>query len=353
MTLATPEYPAAVLDSLNRPLRSLRVSVIDRCDLRCRYCMPEEEYRWLPKESLLDFGEIATAIEAFAELGVRRVRITGGEPLLRAGLPDLVARIAAMSEIEDLAMTTNGTQLVRLAAPLQRAGLQRVTVSLDSLRAERLKELTRRDVLPQVLAGIDAAAAAGFAALKINTVVMRGFNDDELVDLIEYGKRVGGEIRFIEYMDVGGATHWSQAQVMDRGEIIARLEEHYGPIAVDGEQGAAPAARFRLSDGTRFGIIASVSAPFCSACDRSRLTADGLWYLCLYAQNGYDLRSLLRAGGQGEERGEELLDYMRGVWSRRDDRGAEERVGDPTRSALYQVADLQADPHREMHTRGG
>ena len=136
---------------------------------------------------------------------------------------------------------------------------------------------------------------------------------------------------------------------MDRGEILARIEEHYGPIEVDGEQGAAPAARFRLADGTRFGVIASVSEPFCSACDRSRLTADGLWYLCLYAHNGYDLRSLLRAGaGRGE-----LLDYMRGVWSRRDDRGAEERFGDPARGALYQVADLQADPHREMHTRGG
>lgn len=349
MTIATSNVPAAVVDSLNRPLRSLRVSVIDRCDLRCRYCMPEEEYSWLPKESLLDFGEMATAIEAFVELGVRRVRITGGEPLLRAGLAELIERIAAMDQIEDLAMTTNGTQLARLAEPLYRAGLQRVTVSLDSLRAERLEELTRRDALGQVLAGIEAAAAVGFASLKINTVVMRGFNDDELIDLIEYGKRVGGQVRFIEYMDVGGATHWSQAQVMDRGEILARIEEHYGPIEVDGEQGAAPAERFRLADGTRFGVIASVSAPFCSACDRSRLTADGLWYLCLYAHNGYDLRSLLRAGaGRGE-----LLDYMRGVWSRRDDRGAEERFGDPARGALYQVADLQADPHREMHTRGG
>ncbi len=349
MTLATSDLPAAVLDRLNRPLRSLRVSVIDRCDLRCRYCMPEEDYRWLPKESLLDFAEIATVVEAFAELGVRRVRITGGEPLLRAGLPELVERIAAMAQIEDLAMTTNGTQLARLAEPLRRAGLQRVTISLDSLRAERLKALTRRDALASVLAGIEAAAAAGFVGLKINTVVMRGFNDDELVDLIEYGKRVGGEVRFIEYMDVGGATDWSQAQVMDRGEILARLEQHYGPIAIAGEQGAAPAARFCLADGTRFGIIASVSAPFCSACDRSRLTADGLWYLCLYAHDGRDLRSLLRAGGGREE----LLDYMRGVWSQRDDRGAEERFGDPARGALYQVADLQADPHREMHTRGG
>jgi len=351
MTIVSSEFPAAesVLDRLQRPLRSLRVSVIDRCDLRCRYCMPEEDYTWLPKESLLDFEEILTAVEAFATLGVNRVRITGGEPLLRAGLPELIERIAGIAQIEDLAMTTNGTQLVRSADLLRKAGLQRVTVSLDSLRAERLEALTRRDALGQIRAGIEAAAAANFAGLKINTVVMRGFNDDELVDLIEYGKSVGGEVRFIEYMDVGGATHWSQAQVMERDEILSRLQDHYGPIVVDGEQGAAPAARFRLADGTRFGIISSVSAPFCSACDRSRLTADGLWYLCLYAHDGYDLRSLLRAGCKREE----LLDYMRGVWSQRDDRGAEERAGDPARGALYQVEDLQADPHREMHTRGG
>jgi cyclic pyranopterin phosphate synthase len=224
-----------------------------------------------------------------------------------------------------------------------------LTISLDSLRGERLLALTRRDAIKRVLAGIEAAAAAGYEALKINTVVMRDFNDDELVELIEYGKSIDAEVRFIEYMDVGGATHWSQQQVVDRDEILKRLEEHYGSIVTDGAQGAAPAARFRLSDGTRFGIVASVSAPFCGSCDRSRLTADGLWYLCLYANQGYDLRSLLRRGAGREE----LLGYIREVWQRRDDRSAEERFGDPARGALYQVADLRADPHREMHTRGG
>jgi cyclic pyranopterin phosphate synthase len=323
--------------------------VIDRCDLRCRYCMPEEEYAWLPKEDLLGFAEIEALVDAFAALGVTRVRITGGEPLLRAGLPELVERIAQNPRIEDLAMTTNATQMARWAEELRMAGLKRLTISLDSLRGERLLALTRRDAIKRVLAGIEAAAAAGYEALKINTVVMRDFNDDELVELIEYGKSIDAEVRFIEYMDVGGATHWSQQQVVDRDEILKRLEEHYGSIVTDGAQGAAPAARFRLSDGTRFGIVASVSAPFCGSCDRSRLTADGLWYLCLYANQGYDLRSLLRRGAGREE----LLGYIREVWQRRDDRSAEERFGDPARGALYQVADLRADPHREMHTRGG
>ncbi len=311
--------------------------------------MPEEEYAWLPKEDLLSFAEIETVVDAFTALGVTRVRVTGGEPLLRADLPELIERIAQNSRIEDLAMTTNATQLARWAEELRQAGLKRVTVSLDSLRGERLLALTRRDAITRILAGIEAAAAAGYEALKINTVVMRDFNDDELVDLIEYGKRVGAEVRFIEYMDVGGATHWSQKQVVNRDEMLARLQQHYGPIVADGVQGAAPAERFRLQDGTRFGIVASVSAPFCGSCDRSRLTADGLWYLCLYAHEGYDLRSLLRRGVEREE----LLEYMRTIWRRRDDRSAEERLDDPTRGVLYQVADLRADPHREMHTRGG
>ncbi len=330
-------------------MRSLRVSVIDRCDLRCRYCMPEEHYAWLPKADILSFDEIERAVSTFAELGVDRVRITGGEPLLRPHVEELVARIADMPSIGDLALTTNGTQLAQRAEALRRAGLQRITVSLDSLRRERLEQLTRRDALASVLSGIDAASGAGFDALKINTVVMRGFNDDEIVDLIEYGKRVGAEVRFIEYMDVGGATHWSQGEVVTRRDILALLEQHYGPIAADGPQGAAPAARFQLQDGTRFGIIASVSEPFCGTCDRSRLTADGMWYLCLYAGEGHDLRTYLRAPEQRDA----LIDYVRATWNGRQDRGAEHRLEDPARGALFAIEDLREDPHREMHTRGG
>ena len=345
---ADPTVSNAAIDRLQRPLRSLRVSVIDRCDLRCRYCMPEEHYAWLPKDDLLSANEIEQAVSAFAKLGIERVRITGGEPLLRAQLEEIIERIARVPNISDLAMTTNGMQLARRAADLRRAGLRRVTVSLDSLNKARLQHLTRRDALDNVLRGIDAAAAT-FDTVKINTVVMRNFNDDELVNLIEYSKRIGGEIRFIEYMDVGGATHWAQEQVINRCEILTRLEQHYGSIAAEGSQGAAPAARFRLQDGTRFGIIASVSQPFCSACDRSRLTADGLWYLCLYANQGYDLRTYLRGGADNHA----LVDYIRSTWAERSDRGAEVRLNTPVRGALFHIDDLREDPHREMHTRGG
>jgi cyclic pyranopterin phosphate synthase len=344
---APPVRPAA--DQLARPLHSLRVSVIDRCDLRCSYCMPEEHYAWLPQRDVLSFAEIGTLVDAFVSVGVRKVRLTGGEPLLRAGLPELVALLRQRPAIEDLAMTTNATRLAELAGPLRRAGLDRVTVSLDSLRPERFRRLVRREALPQVLEGIRAAGEAGFASLKINTVVMRGFNEDELEALLEFGRQVGGEVRFIEYMDVGGATRWSMEEVFSKAQILARLEERLGPIAPCGPQGAAPAERFRLPDGTCFGIIASVTEPFCRACDRSRLTADGQWYLCLYAREGADLRGLVRAGQSPEE----LAAFIRRRWESRAEQGAEERAADPHRGALYQVEDLKKDPHREMHTRGG
>ena len=334
-------------DALGRPLASLRVSVIDRCDLRCNYCMPEEEYTWLQRDDLLSFDEIERLTRAFAARGVRRLRLTGGEPLLRPDLPELVGRLAALDGIEDLALTTNATRLERWAEPLRRAGLQRVTASLDTLDPERFRRLTRRDSHAQVLRGIEAAAA--LMPLKINTVVMRGFNDDELVQLVELGKRLGAQVRFIEYMDVGGATRWSSAGVLTCAEIVAALEDHYGPIEADGDQGAAPAQVFRLPDGDRFGVIASVTRPFCGACDRSRLTADGMWYLCLYAQDGVNLRRRLREGATDAELDRELAR----VWGGRADRGAEDRLDDPGRGALYQVEELKGNPHREMHTRGG
>ncbi|MEW6752264.1 MAG: GTP 3',8-cyclase MoaA [Candidatus Latescibacterota bacterium] len=350
MTLHKPAPSPCVApqDQHGRPMRSLRISVIDRCDLRCRYCMPEEEYSWLPRRDILTYDEIETLVRRATEAGVRRVRLTGGEPLLRPGLGSLVRRLAAIPLVEDLAMTTNGTRLESAALELRRAGLQRVTVSLDSLRRERFRQLTRRDSLEQVLAGIRRASLAGFASLKINTVVMRGQNDDELADLLEYGAEVGAEVRFIEYMDVGGATLWTQSQVVPRAEILERLQARYGPIAPDGPHAAAPAERFRLPDGRRFGIVASVSEPFCRNCDRSRVTADGMWYLCLYAREGTDLRQLLRQGDA-----EALVEVMRMAWQQRRDRGAEERRDSPHRGALYQVEELRQDPHREMHTRGG
>jgi GTP 3',8-cyclase len=341
--------PVTLRDTLGRPLRNLRVSVTDRCNLRCGYCMPEEEYVWLPREDLLTFEETRDLVSIFAELGVDKVRLTGGEPLLRRDVPALVRLLARVPGIRDLAMTTNGVLLVEQAAALREAGLHRVTVSLDTLRPERFQALTRRDTHARVLEGIAAVGSAGFTGLKLDTVVIRGVNDDELADLIEFGRRVEGEVRFIEYMDVGGATHWSMDKVVSRAEMLDALGRRYGPIEPVGEVSSAPAERFRLADGTVFGIIASTTTPFCRTCDRSRLTADGVWFLCLYAQRGADLRTLLRGGASREA----LAAAITGGWTARRDRGAEERKELGIRGPLLQIEGLRQDPHLEMHTRGG
>jgi cyclic pyranopterin phosphate synthase len=336
-------------DRFSRPLRNLRLSVTDRCNLRCQYCMPEEDYVWLPRADMLSFEEMAHLVDVFADLGVDKVRLTGGEPLLRRDLERLVRLLAANPRIRDLAMTTNGVLLAEQAPALRAAGLHRVTVSLDTLREECFKELTRRDTHGRVLEGIAAVAGAGWPGLKLDTVVMRGVNDDELGDLIEYAGRVGAEVRFIEYMDVGGATHWSLERVVPRQEMLARLAERYGSITPILEESSAPADRFRLPDGRIFGIISSTTEPFCKACDRSRLTADGLWYLCLYAVRGVDLRRALRGGASRDA----LHALIRETWQGRRDRGAEERLATPERRPLVQISELKRDPHLEMHTRGG
>ena len=338
-----------ITDRLQRPLGSLRVSVTDRCNLRCRYCMPEQEYVWLPKRSILTFEEIARVVGIFTSLGVEKVRLTGGEPLLRHDLPTLTGMLATDPGVRDLALTTNGLLLAKQANALKQAGLGRVTVSLDTLRPDRMRNLARSDRHADVLAGIAAARAAGFP-LKLNTVVMRGVNDDELIDLIEFARLHEAEVRFIEYMDVGGATGWSAQQVVSQREMLEVLTARYGPIApVTTGDLSAPAERFRLPDGTTFGIVASTTAPFCRSCDRSRLTADGTWFLCLYAERGTDLREPLRNGASDSE----LAELIASTWRGRTDRGAEERLGVAHRAALYQVDGLRADPHREMHTRGG
>jgi cyclic pyranopterin phosphate synthase len=338
-----------IRDTLDRPLRNLRLSVTDRCNLRCQYCMPEEEYVWLPRDDVLSFEEIAQLVDVFTDLGVDKVRLTGGEPLLRRDLDRLVRLLADNPRLRDLALTTNGVLLAEQADALRAAGLHRVTVSLDTLREGRFRVLTRRDTHARVLEGIAAVVRSGWPGLKIDTVVMRGVNDDELVDLVEFAGGVGAEVRFIEYMDVGGATHWSMERVVSRREMLERLTARYGAIAPIVEESSAPADRFRLPDGRVFGIISSTTEPFCRACDRSRLTADGLWYLCLYATRGQDLRGALRAGASRDE----LLSLIRSTWQGRRDRGAEERLALPERRPLIQIGELKRDPHLEMHTRGG
>jgi GTP 3',8-cyclase len=338
-----------VRDVYQRPLRNLRISVTDRCNLRCSYCMPEEDYVWLPREQILNFEEMSTLVDVFMDLGVDKIRLTGGEPLLRRDLPELIRLLADKPTLRDLAMTTNGVLLAEQARPLHAAGLHRVTVSLDTLRPARFTALTRRANHAQVLAGIAALAPAGFSGTKLDTVVMRDVNHDELVELIDYGRTVPAEVRFIEYMDVGGATRWSMDKVVSRAEMLETLGRRYGRIEPVVEETTAPADRYRLADGTIFGIISSTTEPFCASCDRSRLTADGVFYLCLYAQQGVDLRGPLRRGASRDE----LSALIAGAWSRRADRGAEERLRLRDRTPLVQIGRLRADPHLEMHTRGG
>ncbi len=353
-------YGSRVLDRWQRPLKSLRLSVTDRCNLRCSYCMPEAEYRWLPKRELLDFDELSRLCDAFAAAGVDRVRITGGEPLMRRDLHELVARIAQKAAIVEVALTTNGVLLADQAARLAGAGLDRVTVSLDTLRPERFERITRRAELDAVLAGIEAARAAGLdRGLKIDAVVIAGENDDELCDLLAFGRSIDAEVRFIEYMDVGGATRWAPERVVSRDDMLASIAAqlpgcHIAPLSADGAaRGSAPAERFALThpDGQRatFGIIASTTRPFCAACDRSRVTADGSWYHCLYATRGVDLKAPLRAGASVEA----LSALIGRHWSMRDDRGAEARARLAGRGSFVPVEALRADPRLEMHTRGG
>ena len=255
-------------------------------------------------------------------------------------MPQLIRLLLQNQRVTEIALTTNGILLPEQAEALYEAGLHRVTISLDTLRPERFRQLTRRDDYARVMEGIESVGRAGFTTLKLDTVAIRGFNDDELVALIEFAKQVQAEVRFIEYMDVGGANDWSQQQVFSRAEMLTLLSRYYGVIEPIPERGAAPAQRYLLSDGTIFGIIPSTTTPFCATCDRSRVTADGMWYRCLYATTGTDLRTPLRAG-----------------WEGRSDRGAEERKAlerDGLRvGRLIGIEKLRENPHLEMHARGG
>ena len=309
------------------------------------------ESTWLPREDVLHFEEISALVDVFLSLGVDRIRLTGGEPLLRRDLATLVGMVSAKPGLNDLALTTNGILLADQIDGLKAAGLRRITVSLDTLKRERFVALTRFDELDRVREGL-AAAGRAFGRFKIDTVVMRGVNDDELVDLVEFGRTMNAEVRFIEYMDVGGATRWSPGDVVSRREMLESLTRRYGPIEPIRNETSAPADQFRLADGTVFGIISSTTEPFCRTCDRSRLTADGMWFLCLYATNGFDLRAALRSGASAEQ----LSSMIREGWTRRDDRGAEVRLALGTTREdvpVIPVKALRQNPHLEMHTRGG
>ena len=281
------------------PCRDLRISVTDRCNFRCRYCMPAEGMNWLPRSEILTFEEI----ERFARICVERfgfdgIRLTGGEPTVRAHLPALVERLAGIGV--DVAMTTNGATLRALADPLARAGLRRINISLDSFRPDRFLDLTRRDELDHVLDGIDAALEAGLQPVKLNAVLMRGINDDEVVDFATYGRERGVTVRFIEFMPLDAGGEWSEQLVVPADEIVAAIDAVFPLEPV--RRGSEPAERFRYRDGRgEIGVIASVTHPFCASCDRVRLTAEGMFRTCLFATREFDMRSLLRSDATDEE----------------------------------------------------
>lgn len=333
-------------DRFGRALRSLRLSVTDRCNLRCRYCMPESKYNWLKRNLILSFEELTRLVGLFQQLGVDRLRITGGEPLLRQQLPSLVEQLAALG-LKEIALTTNGVLLKKYHRDLFSAGLNRVTVSLDAVDPEIFRGISQRDNLSEVLEGLKAVAHS--PGLKIDSVVMKGVNDCQLLPLLRLGREIGAEVRFIEYMDVGGATQWEPEKVLSQDEILGLLEEEYGQVESLEGRGSAPAQRFQLPDGQTFGIIASTTRPFCSDCDRARVTADGQLLTCLYSRTGMDLRKLLRSDLSDQD----ILERLRTRWSGRSDRGAEQRLQIEKRGPLAKAQELQENVHLEMHTRGG
>jgi cyclic pyranopterin phosphate synthase len=330
-------------DTLGRPVRDLRISVTDRCNFRCVYCMPKEVYgrgyRFLERRELLTFEELERVVEAFARLGVEKVRLTGGEPLLRRELERLVAMLAAIPGL-DLTLTTNGSLLPQKAQTLADAGLRRVTVSLDSLDDEVFKAMNDVNVpVERVLAGIEAAAAAGLAPVKVNMVVKRGVNEESILPMARCFRDSGHILRFIEYMDVGHTNGWRLDDVVSAEEVVATIHDELPLEPLEANYPGEVARRYRYADGSgEIGVIASVTQPFCGACTRARLSAEGRLYTCLFATDGHDLRALLRRGATDTE----LQDAISAVWRRRSDRYSELRS--------EQTADL---PKVEMSYIGG
>jgi cyclic pyranopterin phosphate synthase len=320
-----------LLDSLSRPLRDLRISVTDRCNFRCTYCMPREvfgrDYAFLPREEILSFEEITRLTRIFVALGVRKLRLTGGEPTLRRDFTHLVAMLAAIEGLDDLAMTTNGSLLTpELAHSLKAAGLSRVTVSLDSLDDATFRAMNDADFpVVRVLAAIDAAESAGLTPIKVDMVVQRGVNDGEIESMAAHFRGSGHILRFIEYMDVGTTNGWRLGEVVPASEIIERIEARWPLEPIEPNYPGEVASRYRYRDGGgEIGVIASVTRPFCGACTRARVSADGLLYTCLFGTHGHDLRSLLRSSASDEA----MEAQLSSIWRRRDDRYSELRSDD-------------------------
>ncbi|MCE3284876.1 MAG: cyclic pyranopterin monophosphate synthase [Steroidobacteraceae bacterium] len=338
---------APLRDRLGRPIHDLRISVMDRCNFRCPYCMPQstfhDKYRFLKSAERLTFEEIARLGRLAAGLGVRKLRLTGGEPLLRSGLPELVSELSTIEGIEDVALTTNGVLLAQHAAELKGNGLHRVTVSLDSLDETVFTEMSGGfGGLAQVLQGIEAALEAGLRPVKVNTVVQRGRNDHTVLDVLERFRGTGVTVRLIEYMDVGTRNQWNASDVVPSAELLARIRTRWSVSPAPGRYRGEVAERYVYDDGAgEIGFVSSVSAPFCGDCNRARLSSEGVLYTCLFATHGVDLRSPLRAGASDLE----LLDLIRHAWSQRTDRYSELRSVLRSREAPLRKV--------EMHYIGG
>lgn len=314
-------------DQLGRPIRDLRISVTDRCNFRCSYCMPKEvfgdDYAFLPKEELLSFEEIHRLTKLFVSMGVKKIRLTGGEPLMRRGLPELVERILSVEGVEDVGLTTNGLFLKKHGAALYDAGLRRLNISLDALDAELFGKLNGRGVSPEpILENIDFARELGFE-IKVNMVVQKDVNEQEILPMAAYFKEKGITLRFIEFMDVGNDNGWSFKKVVTKKEILALLQSEYELEPVDEDYYGEVAKRYRFKGSeSQVGFITSVSESFCSSCTRARLSSDGKFYTCLFATEGFDIRELVRSGMDDDE----LLEAVSAVWERRTDRYSDERT---------------------------
>ncbi|TDL83119.1 GTP 3',8-cyclase MoaA [Peribacillus frigoritolerans] len=331
----------SVLDSWNRPLRDLRISVTDRCNFRCRYCMPEEifgpDYSFLSSEKILSFEEIERLAVIFSSLGVKKLRLTGGEPLLRRELPVLIRMLKTVDGIEDIGLTTNGSLLRAFADELYEAGLRRVTVSLDSLNEERFAEMNgRRSKVKTILDGIEAAAAAGLQ-VKINMVVQKGINDEDILPMAEYFKVKGHTLRFIEYMDVGNTNGWKLDHVVSKKEILNLIEERFPIIKIPPNYHGEVAERYKYQDqSAEIGIISSVTDSFCSTCSRARISAEGKLYTCLFASKGSDLKELIRSGKSNME----LTAIIQDIWNKRSDRYSDERTGETRRQNKVEMSHI-------------
>ena len=334
-------------DAFNRPIKDLRISVTDRCNFRCTYCMPLDEYAWIDKREILTFAEIARLATLFVRLGVTKIRLTGGEPLVRRNLHTLIDRLSSISGLEDLCLTTNGSLLAEQVEDLARAGLKRVNVSLDTLDPEKFRRMTKRGNLEQVLAGLFAAKAQGLRPIKINVVVERGVNDDDIIPLAEFARKHEFHIRFIEYMDVGNANNWVTAKTVTKKEILQRIHDHLPLEKFGSNYGNAPAVDYRYEDGRgEVGVIASMTEPFCSNCTRARLTADGKLVTCLFSLRGHDLKMLLRCGATDGE----ISAMISKIWRGRTDRYSDQRLEAINSRSGYRAKD---HPKLEMISLGG